>query len=238
MSCPLCHSESETAVGSKNGYTVQRCNTCGLMYADPMPSMAELDAIYAEYGVNKKNIVRWREKVRRWVRRLFLVEKLAPRGRSLDIGCNTGFAAAAANRYGYDAYGIDLGRESIEIARDMFPDCHFELATAQEIASRGERFELVTCSEVIEHLTELDGFAAALQTLVAPGGILYLTTPDAGHRLVPRDKLSWNEISPPHHLIYFGRPQMRRLLEENGFKVLFFFPMLHKPNLRVVARRR
>lgn len=207
------------------------------MYADPMPSKAELDVIYSEYGVNKKNITRQREKVRRWVRRLFLLDKLAPGGRSLDIGCNTGFAAAAASRYGYEAYGIDLGKESIEIAKDLFADCHFELATAQDLAVRGERFELVTCSEVIEHLTELDSFASALQSLVVPGGLLYLTTPDVGHRLVPRDKLSWNELSPPHHLIYFGKPQMRRLLEGNGFRVLFFFPMPHKPNLRVLARR-
>lgn len=207
------------------------------MYADPMPTPRDLSVFYAEYGVNRKNIERKDEKVRRWVRRLFLIEKLAPPGRSLDIGCNTGFATEAARRYGYEAHGIDLGRESIEIAEKMFPACEFELATAQDVAARGKQFELVTCPEVIEHLTELKTFAEALKALVRPGGILYLTTPDTGHWLVPRDKLTWKEICPPHHLIYFGKPQMRRLLEDYGFKVLFFFPMLHKPNLRVVARR-
>ncbi len=237
MNCPVCTASEAHRVGEKNGYRIQRCAGCGLMYADPMPTPDELDGMYAEYGVNRKNIQRKNEKVRRWVRRLFLIEKLAPAGRSLDIGCNTGFATEAARRYGYEAHGIDLGRESIEIARELFPECRFELLTAQELAERDESFELVTCPEVIEHLTEVQSFARALAALTRPGGILYLTTPDAGHPLVPRDPLSWKEICPPHHLIYFGRPQIRRLLEAHGFKVLFFFPMLHKPSLRLVARR-
>ena len=237
MSCPLCHADTQRVEGEKSGYRICECEGCGLMYSDPMPTPQQLDEIYAEYGVNKKNILRAREKVLRWRRRLFLIQMLAPRGRFLDIGCNTGFAAEAARRYGYDAFGIDLGRQSIDIAREMFPGCHFELETAQVLAERGEKFELVTCSEVIEHLTELETFVEALRGLVAPGGLLYLTTPDVGHWRVPKDKLAWSEISPPHHLIYFGKPQMRQLLESHGFKVMFFFPMPHKPNLRVLARR-
>jgi len=237
MSCPLCHSNDLHRLGDKNGYDILGCNDCGLLFADPMPTPAELDEIYAEYGVNRKNIPRRDVKVRRWKRRLASVRLFAPRGRSLDIGCNTGFAAEAARQAGYQAHGIDLGRESIDIARELFPQCTFEETTAEDYAARIEPFELVTCSEVIEHLTELDSFAEALQRLVRPGGVLYLTTPDVGHWLVPRDKLAFKDLGPPHHLIYFGKPQMRRLLESHGFRVLFFYPMLHKPNLRVLARR-
>jgi 2-polyprenyl-3-methyl-5-hydroxy-6-metoxy-1,4-benzoquinol methylase len=237
MTCPLCNSASQTNCGEKNGFAIVSCDGCGLMYASPMPTVEELERIYANYGVNKKNIVRSQQKVGRWKRRLFLVDLFSTRGRFLDIGCNTGFAAAAASEYGYDAYGIDLGEESIAIAKQMFPQCHFFLATAQDYAAQGGQYDLVTCSEVVEHLTELHTFVGALKQLVRPGGTLYLTTPDVKHWMVPNDRLSWDEISPPHHLIYFGKQQISKLLNDNGFRVLFFVPMLHKPNLRVIARR-
>ena len=237
MQCPLCHSESSITLGKKEGFDIHICSECGLGYASPMPTASELDAIYSEYGMNSKALKYKNKKISRWFRRLYLISKLAPRGRSLDIGCNTGFTTEATRKLGFRANGIDLGQESISMAQELFPSCSFTEATAQDFVKTSSPFEFVTCSEVIEHLIELDSFGEALNKLVVEDGILYLTTPDLYHFLVPKDRIKFDQIGPPHHLIYFGKKQMRRFLEMHGFKVLFFVPVPHKANLRVVAKK-
>ena len=237
MNCPLCRGAHAAEIGTRDSYTIVRCDACGLRYVQNMPTPDELAAYYAAYHGNLKNIRNAARKVRRWRRRLLPVRWLA-RGREfLDVGCNTGFAVEAARRLGFHATGYDLSTEAIDHARAAFRGCEFGHGTAMTAAAAGKRYDVVMCSEVIEHLTELDAFAAALSTLVKPGGLLYLTTPDTEHFLTPRNLLGWKEICPPHHLIYFNRAQIRRFLEAARFRALFFFPVLHKANIRVMARR-
>jgi 2-polyprenyl-3-methyl-5-hydroxy-6-metoxy-1,4-benzoquinol methylase len=176
-------------------------------------------------------------KVRRWRRKLWPLKFLA-RGKSfLDVGCNTGFAVEAARQLGFDATGYDLSDEAVDIARWTYPASTFRHGTAQAAAETGDRHDVVLCAEMIEHLTELESFAGALARLVRPGGVLHLTTPDTGHWRTPKDLLNWKEVCPPHHLMYFNRDQIRRFLEHAGFRVSYFSPVLHKPSIRVFARR-
>ncbi|HEX9626161.1 MAG TPA: methyltransferase domain-containing protein [Acidiferrobacterales bacterium] len=237
MPCPLCHGDDLTPVGEKNSYHIVACRGCGLRHVGDMPTPEALGAYYAAYHGNVKNVRNAARKVARWWRRLLPLRWLA-RGRTfLDVGCNTGFAVEAARRLGFTASGYDLSDEAIDYARQTYPHCRFEHGTAQTAATEGRTYDAVLCSEMIEHLTELDGFADALAKLVRPGGILYLTTPDAGRFRVPEDLLAWKEVCPPHHLIYFDRTQIRRFLESTGFQVMGFMPVLHKPSIRVFARR-
>jgi 2-polyprenyl-3-methyl-5-hydroxy-6-metoxy-1,4-benzoquinol methylase len=237
MTCPLCHNLRYTSLGHKDQYEIVQCLDCGIRYVRNMPTEAELAAYYAAYHGNLKNVRNAARKVRRWRRRLWLLRRLARGPAFLEIGCNTGFAVEAARQLGFQATGFDLSTEAISYARATFAGCLFQHGTAETTAASGKRYDTVLCSEVIEHLTTLDGFAKALGDLVASGGLLYLTTPDTEHFLTPRNLLGWKEVCPPHHLIYFNRAQIRRFLEAAGFRLLFFYPVLHKASIRVIARR-
>lgn len=235
--CPLCHGTDFEPLGEKNGFELVSCGGCGLRFVRDMPSGSELDAFYKQYYANEKNERNATRKVRRWWRKLLPLKLLARKGNFLDLGCNIGFAVEAARRLGFKATGYDLSEQAIGLARSAYGQCNFNIGTAQDAASKGVRYDAVLCAEMIEHLTELETLAHALSFLVRPGGILYLTTPDAGrYRTVPQ-LLAWKEVCPPEHLIYFGRDQITRFLRNAGFEVLFFLPVLHKPSLRVIARR-
>lgn len=237
MPCPLCHANDSSPVGDKDGYRIVACGGCGLRHVGNMPTLDELGAYYAAYHGNVKNVRNAARKVNRWWRRLLPLKLMAHGGRFLDVGCNTGFAVEAARRLGFAASGYDLSSEAVAHARATYPQCRFDHGTAQTAAASGQTFDAVLCSEMIEHLTELDSFAQALATLVRPGGLLYLTTPNAGRYRRAQKLLAWKEVCPPHHLIYFDRAQIRRFLESAGFKIMLFMPVLHKPSIRVFARR-
>ena len=213
------------------------CQACGLRYVGEMPALAELNEYYTRYHGNAKNVHNAARKVGRWKRKLLPLKLLARGKEFLDLGCNTGFAVEAARQLGFSASGYDLSDDAIACARSAYPGCQFEHGTAQTAAAAGKRYDAVLCAEMIEHLTELRTLAQALSLLVKPGGVLFLTTPNARHFLTPKDFLSWKEVCPPHHLIYFGREQIKTFLRQAGFKISYFLPMLHKPSIRVMARR-
>lgn len=239
MACPVCSSDNHSEIGYKDGWRWVQCDECALAYMDPLPSDKELKAFYDRYPANKKNVKNSARKVNRFKRKLWLVQHFvkSPHGDSLDIGCNTGFAVEAARQLGFRANGIDLSSEAIELARELYPDCMFDNATVEEYARRGREFDLVSCSEVIEHLNALDGFLAGLSALVKPGGALYLTTPDAGHFRVPKDFLSWPDVSPPEHVMLFRKTHIQELFDRMGFDIRLFIPML-KPSIRVIGVKR
>lgn len=238
MACPVCQGGTTTRVGEKDGHVVVACGNCGLRFVDPMPSDQEISDYYAKYWVNEKNIVNGPRKVKRLGRILKpVLKRVGTSGRFLDIGCNTGFACEAAREMGFETVGIDLSADAVEKAREMYPRCRFEAADLQAFAAGGEEFDAVLCREVVEHLSEAHSFFEALGRVVRVGGVLHMTTPDAGHYRVPKDFVSWKEVIPPEHICFYDRRTLGRMLEQYGFEVVNT-QLLLKPSLRVTAMKR
>ena len=236
MGCSVCRGVDFLPLGEKNGFHVVQCRACMHRFINPMPSQQVIDDYYARYWINTKNIRNGERKIRKLKRILGRVLKRIEGKRFLDIGCNTGFGVEAARQLGYDATGVDVSSEAIEIAARLYPQNRFLACTAQDFASRGEQFDAILCREVIEHMPEVHSFAAALKSLMKPGAILWLTTPDAGHIRVPKNFPEWKEVIPPEHLGYFNRDSLARLLGDYGIEILKK-QLIWKPSLRVLARR-
>jgi len=176
-------------------------------------------------------------KIRRARRRIekFLAQN--DRRRFLDVGCNNGYAVKAALDLGWDAHGIDVDADTVAAAAARFGAGHFTACTVEDYAERGHQTDAVYTSEVIEHVPDPDAFVDALRRLLSLQGILFLTTPDAGHFRVPRRFVTWNAVKPPLHIHYFTREGMWELLRRHGFTVERFLFSL-KPQMKLVARKR
>lgn len=233
--CSLCGQEKFTPVGEKQGSAFVRCQACELIRIEPHPSDAELAAFYQNY-VYTERVANPRKKWLRFRLRAWLLRRMAPGRRFLDIGCNVGSMVAAAHAVGCDATGIDVGPEAIAHARTLWPHCTFHHETLERFAARGEKFDMVFCTEVIEHVRDLHGFMRALTQILNPGAVLFFTTPDSGHFRVPRARLiEWSELRPTEHLAIFNKRNIRQLFSQHGFTSFFFVPM-HRANLRFYTR--
>jgi len=98
----------------------------------------------------------------------------------LDVGCGNGVALQNYRSYNHNAklYGIDPSDIAIRIAKAKVPDAIF---TINEKFDDIDKFELVICLGVAEHVEDLPLFLKYLKDFIKPGGYCYFEVP---HNLV------------------------------------------------------
>jgi 2-polyprenyl-6-hydroxyphenyl methylase/3-demethylubiquinone-9 3-methyltransferase len=99
---------------------------------------------------------------------------------ALDVGCGAGLLAEPLARLGAKVTGLDASPELIAVARDHAAAQGLAIDyRAGELAELQGRFDLITCMEVIEHVSDPAQFAGSLAAGLASGGLLILSTPNA-----------------------------------------------------------
>jgi 2-polyprenyl-3-methyl-5-hydroxy-6-metoxy-1,4-benzoquinol methylase len=91
-----------------------------------------------------------------------------------------------------------------------------------------DRFDAVTCSELIEHLPSPRGFLQCVRRLLHPGGVLLVTTPNVSNwigrlRFLVFGELRWFDRARGrglHHISPITDAQMRLMLDATGFELL------------------
>ncbi|MCY0148654.1 bifunctional 2-polyprenyl-6-hydroxyphenol methylase/3-demethylubiquinol 3-O-methyltransferase UbiG [Hoeflea sp. G2-23] len=100
--------------------------------------------------------------------------------RVLDIGCGGGLLSEPMARMGAEVLGADASRTNVEVAAihaaQTGVDVTYEAVTSEELAARGERFDVVLNMEVVEHVADVDLFLSSCAEMVKPGGLMFIAT--------------------------------------------------------------
>ena len=134
---------------------------------------------------------------------------------ALDVGCGAGLLAEPLARLGASVTGIDAAAENIIVAERHAAagGLAIDYRHGGVPAVRGERFDLVTAMEVIEHVVDREAFVAGLAGALAEGGLLIVSTPNRtplsrlamitvgeGAGLIPRGTHDWGKFLTPAEL--------------------------------------
>jgi glycosyltransferase involved in cell wall biosynthesis/SAM-dependent methyltransferase len=107
-----------------------------------------------------------------------LVRSLKPRT-VLDVGCAIGFLVEAFWRRGVRAYGIDLSEYAItQVPEDLKGFCAVKSVLEPLPENFLGAYDLITCIEVLEHLSEDEGKVAVKNMANRTRSILFSSTPD------------------------------------------------------------
>ena len=206
--------EFGTALGD-----IVRCGECGHMQLDRFPSDAELDAAYADAASDDyvEEEAGQRESFRSVLER---IERYAPRGAILDVGCWVGFLLAEARDRGWsECAGIEPSRFASEHARSVLGlDVRTEDLFEVELPER--HYDAVVLGDVLEHLTRAGEALDRVAKLIAPGGVLALELPDAGSRVARLLGPRWWSVIPTH-VHYFTRGSIATMLVRHGYRPLY-----------------
>jgi 2-polyprenyl-3-methyl-5-hydroxy-6-metoxy-1,4-benzoquinol methylase len=102
--------------------------------------------------------------------------------RVLDAACGEGYGAALLAREGAQVTAVDVSAEALEHARTRYgeiPGLSFVEADVADLAQMPDAsFDLIVSFETLEHLEAQDAMLAGFRRLLAPGGLLLISTPD------------------------------------------------------------
>ena len=98
----------------------------------------------------------------------------------LDIGCGGGLLAEPMARLGATITGIDVTDSAIVAAKAhaaaMRLSINYQSITAEGLAASGALFDVIYASEVIEHVIDRPLFIKAIAEMLAPSGVVIITT--------------------------------------------------------------
>lgn len=171
----------------------------------------------------------------------------------LDLGCGEGNIALPLASLGYQMVGVDISTEAIKRAEGkkatlLNSQCSLEflVGDAENLTIRGEAFDFVICSELLEHLEHPEKALASISRVLKQHGILLLTVPNG---YGPYGLLfDWlvakmvcrllRRVQHFPHVQEFSFHGVTRLIQKGGFRILkvrhsdfvSFLPLLVKCN--------
>ncbi len=151
--------------------------------------------------------------------------------RALDVGCGAGLLCEPLARLGASVTGLDAAPENIAAARAHATQSglaiDYRAGSVEDL--RGERFDLVTSLEVIEHVTDPGAFVAGLVAALAEDGLLILSTPNRtmlsrvalisvaeGLGQIPRGTHDWDKFLTPDELTAIVEAAGLRVTDMSG----------------------
>lgn len=230
MKCPLCSStaEEKEVITSKSlimlwnnlgvdvkrifeGETVTRfkCCNCGLGFFSPSSfgddefygKLATWDWYYGHSGKSEfgytKNLVR--------------------KGQALiDVGCGIGELSSYLPN-GVDFTGVELSSKSVQIGNKLGRNV-IQLDITRPPNDFLNRFDVVTCFQVLEHVVDINTFFNSLVGLCKPGGSIVVAVPNNEGFIGG----AMNNIlnMPPHHMLLWNKSSLIYLANKCSLEVI------------------
>jgi 2-polyprenyl-3-methyl-5-hydroxy-6-metoxy-1,4-benzoquinol methylase len=125
------------------------------------------------YEPNEDELARW-QVIEEFIRKIGCKTSI----NILDVGCGRGWLTNKLMPYGF-VIGIDPVPGVIEYARKLYKNIEFHDQKPQQLLREtgGGRFDVIVCSEVLEHVYFKKRFIKTLKKLLKPDGYLILSTP-------------------------------------------------------------
>jgi 2-polyprenyl-3-methyl-5-hydroxy-6-metoxy-1,4-benzoquinol methylase len=194
--------------------TVVRCAACGLVFVNPRPRFADIEAHYNSGESSRVDYYRDAEAAdrRTFAEIVGLAAGLAPRaGRWLDVGPCTGTLLGMARDAGFAVRGIEINAAAAGFCREE-RQLDVQAGVLAGDTFPPASFDIVTMGDVIEHVQDPVATLRNAASVLAPGGHVIISTPNIGSAAA-----RWLQLKPLEHLYYFSAETMSATLARAGF---------------------
>ena len=206
-------------------WDVTRCRNCHLIYVNPRVDDDAREAFYSFQTPGDNQFVQdWfleSGDLHRPVWRRFAktMQRFAPSGKLLDIGCGVGDFLIEARKLGYNVYGQEVAPDFITYCRTQ-QDLTIYGDFMENLNLEPNSFDCVTNFDVIEHHPDPKLLVTQMYELLRPDGLAIISTHDIGNFYARLYGAKWRYIRPIGHITYFTRKTLARMMTECGFRVV------------------
>jgi len=195
-----------------------QCSDCGFIQSGSLPEVP-LEDLYAalddpEYAEGRH----YRMKQMDVLLTGFLRHVAPANGRKLrllDVGAGAGFLVEAARRRGVDAIGVE---PSEALARDARAhDLPVFQGTLPHVEAPAGDFDIVTCVDVIEHVTDPVSLLRSMARCLQPNGLMIVTSPDVESLVASTLGRRWWHYRAAH-VCFLPTSAMHLALAEAGLR--------------------
>ncbi|KST62476.1 class I SAM-dependent methyltransferase [Mastigocoleus testarum] len=194
---------------SNESFKVWRCSTCMTIHC---LDVVDLDFYYSKYPYAQAQLTLPYKIIYSRLHGMLKKYGFSSSHSMLDYGCSNGmFVSYLRERgfsrcYGYDPYSSD----------DVFRD--------PTILEQGA-FDYILLQDTIEHIEDPNELLSKLDLLLAPGGYVFIGTPNAANIKLDRADLSdyFNPVHVPYHLHIYTPESLKSLVSKQGWESVKFF---------------
>jgi len=235
--CRLCASDNlrflQKEVSKGAIYTIVQCRHCDIIqtlehYDVVSPDYAKLEIDEIDVGriwcQGQHKIPAYRQW---WKSARKLMGTIEHDAKVLDIGCGTGGFLRFARNKGLGAFGFDASRAQIEYAQKDLPNVRQAISPKKYLEQINQfdlKFDFVVLWDVLEHLRNPLQLLMEIQTLLRPGGYLFVSVPNSNAMLWKRYIYSFIHkqftFFPWEHVFYYSSLSLVNYLKKSGYDVV------------------
>jgi len=229
LTCPICRFEVEASsfkevyVSPYNNQEYKRyeCPNCDVHWWEPLkmiPEFYESEVFESYIGFHEGVGTRLGEHHKAFFKHF----PSNVRGKLLDVGCGDGRFLRHAKEQGFEVWGIDFDKKSVEnVKRNLGIDTVFAMSLEEfyEYAKeKNLKFDVITFFEVLEHQDKPMEILEMVKGLLKEGGYIAGSVPDREMVLVEYYWKCTDVDFPPHHFLRFSQKSLENAIKLSGFK--------------------
>lgn len=236
--CPGCESNDFSEFMTTRDYfltqeefKLARCNSCDLVFTNPIPSIADLPAYYdspdyLSHKISKFSPTGFIYNQLREINlkgKFKLISKFKKTGKILDIGQGTGEFLNFMQKKGWEAKGVEPNESARKFAQN-----NYNLSVVEEYGIndlQANTFDVITMWHVLEHVVDLRERMQQISKLLRRDGVLVIAVPNLNSPDSQKYKEKWAAIDVPRHLYHFTPQTMDSLLNSTGFQLIKSHPL-------------
>ncbi|UCG56127.1 MAG: class I SAM-dependent methyltransferase [Phycisphaerales bacterium] len=204
-------------------FALHRCSVCRAVFLVPKPTPKQVELAYADsyYGEGSKKFGPCVEKALdyfRSSRARKLGKYLKPPAQVLDVGCGSGdFLRRLVDR-GFEGYGTELPGKAADRAGKI-PGLTLKVGHLSETDFKERSFDAICMWHVFEHLAEPKRTLHIIESILKPGGYLFISLPNINSLQSRLFRGNWLHLDPPRHLFFLGAADLIAELRQLGLEL-------------------
>ncbi|MFH1479379.1 MAG: class I SAM-dependent methyltransferase [Candidatus Omnitrophota bacterium] len=245
--CPLCDSNDYLEIYKERGpLGIVKCNNCSFIYVNPMVKdpgknywgdeekyFKEAKLVFEGTGRHHRDP--------NYLEDLKIIESIKPEGNFLDIGTNIGFFLRNTRGKDWNVFGVEPSPALSDMARKYF-NLNIKTCYLSEAGFEEDYFDIVTMTDVFEHIVEPKKILEDIGKVLKKNGILFIKVPNGKYNLLKlwlakvTRKLKDHDIFDSYeHVSHFTQETLQKMLNECGYRIKRVFigkpiqiPVWHK----------